>query len=255
MITVIPRGAYNGVDGGDALSAAANNPGVTRLAGLFDHIYHTADDSGFAGTVTTNPNLENPTLVDSTNAALTVLGRNSNGFVLMIEGGAVDWAAHANMMDDMIGEKRDFDAAVQAVIDWVEDETNDSSWNNTLVIVTSDHETGYLTPSRNFITDTSDPRYDQNDPLGRFPDISDTTLALEKIVAGTGGLRASWKDSNSNNSIDTGETVYWVWNRVIIQTVWCHFLYVVLAQDCLRPMQRKLTHTAVPILIIQIFLM
>ena len=211
IYTLVER--ITGVDGGDALSATVSNPGVTRLAGLFDHIYHTADDSGFVGTVTTNPNLENPTLVDSTNAALTVLDRNPNGFVLMIEGGAVDWAGHANMMDDMIGEKRDFDAAVQAVIDWVEDETNDSSWNNTLVIVTSDHECGYLAPGRNFITDTSDPRYDPNDPLGRFPDVSDTTLALEKIISGTGGRRASWADSNSNNSIDTGETVYWVWNN------------------------------------------
>ena len=35
-----------------------------------------------------------------------------------------------------------FDAAVDAVIKWVE---KNSNWNETLVIVTGDHETGYLT--------------------------------------------------------------------------------------------------------------
>ncbi|GJQ60611.1 MAG: tandem-95 repeat protein [Candidatus Scalindua sp. AMX11] len=210
IYTLVER--LTGVDGGSSLLSAANTSGVTKLAGLFDHIYHTADDSAFAGVVSTNPNLENPTLVDSTTAALTVLNRNTNGFVLMIEGGAVDWASHSNIMDEMIGEKRDFDAAVQAVIDWVENTSNGSSWNNTLVIVTADHECGRLTTGTGFITDTSDPRYDPNDPLGKFTDISDTTLALEKIVSGTGGRRASWVDTNPNDLIDAGETVYWVWN-------------------------------------------
>jgi alkaline phosphatase len=36
----------------------------------------------------------------------------------------------------------EFDRAVEAVCDWVE--TN-SSWNETLLVVTADHETGYLT--------------------------------------------------------------------------------------------------------------
>ncbi|MDR4498059.1 MAG: alkaline phosphatase [Candidatus Scalindua sp.] len=161
------------------------------MAGLFDHVFHKADDSGF--------DLENPTLTDSTNAALTVLNRNPNGFVLMIENGAVDWGGHANNMDDMIGEKIDFDEAVQAVIDWVENPANGSSCTNTLVIVTGDHECGYL---------TAKPGVLPNVPLG---DVNDTTLALEKIVSGSGGRRASWVD-NGNSVIDPGETVYWAWN-------------------------------------------
>jgi hypothetical protein len=42
----------------------------------------------------------------------------------------------------MIEEEIDFSNAVQAVVDWVE---LNSNWNETLVIVTGDHETGYLT--------------------------------------------------------------------------------------------------------------
>ncbi|NJL30612.1 MAG: PEP-CTERM sorting domain-containing protein [Phycisphaerales bacterium] len=59
----------------------------------------------------------------------------------MIEGGAVDWAGHANQLDRMIEEQIDFDNAVTEAVAWVEANSN---WNETLIIVTADHETGYL---------------------------------------------------------------------------------------------------------------
>jgi alkaline phosphatase len=179
-----------GVDGGDALWAAANDPNVFKVAGLFDHIYR--HDPSYSS--------ENPSLAESARAALRVLEKNGKGFVLMIEGGAVDWASHSNNMDLMIGEMIDFDEAVQAVVDWVEDAGNDSDWSNTLVIVTGDHECGYL---------TAGPGIYQNQPLGA---VSGYTLGLEKIVLNGGGLRASWNDSNNDNVIDSGEVVYWAWN-------------------------------------------
>ena len=120
-------------------------PTTLKLAGLFDFIYR--HDPSYS--------TENPTLAESAQAALAVLQKNPNGFVLVIEGGAVDWASHSNNMDLMIGELIDFNEAVDAVIDWVN--TNDSEWANTLVIVTSDHETGYL---------TARPGIFQNQPLG-----------------------------------------------------------------------------------------
>lgn len=75
-------------------------------------------------------------------AALNVLDNDPDGFFLMIEGGAVDWASHDNRSGRMIEEQIDFNRAVEAVVQWVED---NSSWHETLVIVTGDHETGYLT--------------------------------------------------------------------------------------------------------------
>jgi alkaline phosphatase len=87
-----------------------------------------------------NPNV--PTLVEMTQAALNVLDNDPDGFLLMIEGGAVDWAAHSNQSGRMIEEQVDFDAAVEAVISWV---NANSNWGETLLIVTADHETGYLT--------------------------------------------------------------------------------------------------------------
>lgn len=82
------------------------------------------------------------TLEEMTRAAINVLSQNPNGFFVMIEGGAVDWASHDNNSARMIEEQIDFHNSINAVIEWVE---THSSWDETLVIVTSDHECGYLT--------------------------------------------------------------------------------------------------------------
>lgn len=83
-----------------------------------------------------------PTLETMTRAALNVLAQNDDGFAVMIESGAVDWAGHNNDLARQIEEHMDFDASVQAVVDWVN--LNDPTWSETLVIVTGDHETGDL---------------------------------------------------------------------------------------------------------------
>ena len=90
-----------------------------------------------------DPETENvPTLEEMTRAALNVLDNDEDGFFLHVEGGAVDWAGHGNWMGRMIEEQTDFNNAVNAVIEWVE---ANSSWDETLLIVTGDHETGMLT--------------------------------------------------------------------------------------------------------------
>jgi alkaline phosphatase len=82
-----------------------------------------------------------PTLTEMTLAALNVLDNDPDGLYLMVEGGAVDWAAHSNQSGRMIEEAIEFERAVEAVIDWVQENSN---WGETLLIVTADHETGYL---------------------------------------------------------------------------------------------------------------
>jgi hypothetical protein len=76
-----------------------------------------------------------------TRASLNVLDANLNGFTLMIEGGAVDWAGHDNGAGRIIEEQYDFDRSVKAVVKWIEKK---SSWDETLLIVTGDHECGYF---------------------------------------------------------------------------------------------------------------
>lgn len=87
-------------------------------------------------------NPEVPTLSEMSLAALRVLKQDADGFFLMIEGGAVDWASHNNYSGRMIEEMVDFNQAVDTVIDWIEQH---GGWEENLLIVTGDHECGYLT--------------------------------------------------------------------------------------------------------------
>jgi alkaline phosphatase len=82
-----------------------------------------------------------PSLATMTLGALNVLTQDQDGFFLMIEGGAVDWANHANQLGRMIEEQQDFNEAVEAVVTWIE---KHGSWSENLLIVTSDHATGAL---------------------------------------------------------------------------------------------------------------
>ena len=60
------------------------------------------------------------------------------GFFVMVEGSQVDWAGHANNLDYLKREMADFDDAVKTALDFAKNN------QDTLVIVTADHETGGL---------------------------------------------------------------------------------------------------------------
>ncbi len=76
-------------------------------------------------------------LPDASRMAARFLQQSSTeGFFLMIEGAQIDWAGHDNDQDYLISEMLDFDRAVAAVLQFAERN------QETLVIVTSDHETG-----------------------------------------------------------------------------------------------------------------
>lgn len=82
-----------------------------------------------------------PSLKEMSKAALNILDDDPEGFFLMIEGGAVDGASHDNQSGRMIEEQIDFNRAVESVVSWVD---SCSNWDETLVIITADHECGYL---------------------------------------------------------------------------------------------------------------
>jgi alkaline phosphatase len=89
---------------------------------------------------------ENPTLDDLTKAALKVLEKDRDGFFLMVEGGDIDWAAHDNNIDNLIGTVFDFDKAVGSVIDWI---AANGGWADNDLIITADHD-HYLTLNNDF---------------------------------------------------------------------------------------------------------
>jgi len=76
------------------------------------------------------------TLADLTAKAIEILSAGGNGFFLMIEGSQIDWAAHDNDGEGIMYEMKDFDGAVGIALDFAEKD------GATLVIMTSDHETG-----------------------------------------------------------------------------------------------------------------
>ena len=64
---------------------------------------------------------------------------NERGFFLMVEGGKIDWACHANDAATVIHEVKALDDAVEAAVDFYLEHPNE-----TLILVTGDHETGGL---------------------------------------------------------------------------------------------------------------
>lgn len=83
----------------------------------------------------TDKNLNNsiPSLAEMSKKAIEAMSQHKNGFVLQIESGKVDWAAHANDLGALIYEQMQFDKAIKVAIDFAEKN------NDTLVIITTDH--------------------------------------------------------------------------------------------------------------------
>lgn len=78
-------------------------------------------------------NISSPSLAEMTGAAIRRLNRNPNGFVMQVEGGKVDWAAHANDIGALLYDQEEFDDAVATAIAFAEAD------GETLVIITTDH--------------------------------------------------------------------------------------------------------------------
>lgn len=78
-------------------------------------------------------------LADYVKKGIEVLD-NDKGFFMMCEGGKIDWACHANDAASTIHDTVAFADAVQVAIDFAKDHADE-----TLIIVTGDHETGGLT--------------------------------------------------------------------------------------------------------------
>lgn len=164
-----------------------------------------------------------PTLEEMTKAALNVLDDDPNGFFVMIEGGTVDWAAHANQSGRLIEEMNDFDRSIDAVIDWVR---KNSDWGETLVIITADHETGYLTGPGSGQTDNNGPVWNDliGNGIGNLPALEwhsggHTNSLVPFFIKGRGAQ--SFKDTIDGydpvrgpyiDNTDIANTIFTLWN-------------------------------------------
>ena len=78
-------------------------------------------------------------LADYVEKGIEVLD-NDTGFFMMCEGGKIDWACHANDAASTIHDTQALADAVQVAIDFAKEHADE-----TLILVTGDHETGGLT--------------------------------------------------------------------------------------------------------------
>lgn len=84
------------------------------------------------------PQAEQPQLPELTRKALQLLETADNGFLLMIESGKLDWAAHQADLWHAVHEVKALDDSLATILDWI------GNHPDTLLIVTADHETGDL---------------------------------------------------------------------------------------------------------------
>ena len=77
-----------------------------------------------------------PTLKEMTAKGIELLEKNEKGFFLMIEAGQIDWASHGNDTGTLLHELLKLNETLEYVLDWA------AGRDDTLVIVTADHETG-----------------------------------------------------------------------------------------------------------------
>jgi alkaline phosphatase len=81
------------------------------------------------------------TLAQITEAAIDVLMRNNKkGFFLMLEGGRIDWAGHANDAASVVREVVDLDDAIRVAYEFYKKHPKE-----TLIVITADHDTGGVT--------------------------------------------------------------------------------------------------------------
>ncbi|WP_409345232.1 alkaline phosphatase [Paenibacillus sp. MBLB4367] len=122
-----------------------------------------------------------PNLAAMTEKAINILSANEKGFTMMIEGGRIDHAGHANDFPTTVQEMLDFDAAVKVAMDFAKKD------GNTSVVVTADHETGGLSLSRDNIyemnMDLWNKQKKSSEVLGPLLKNAKTIEDVKKIVA------------------------------------------------------------------------
>ncbi len=104
------------------------------------------------------------TLAEMTQAAITALSADEDGFFLMVEGSKVDAGGHANDAVTTTSEYLAFDAAFRVAVEFAK------SRDDTVVIAIPDHDTGAML----------------------YDEIPDKALAVQQIQAGENPSNVSW---------------------------------------------------------------
>ena len=117
----------------DDLAKAVADANTNKLFGLFSmsHMANEIDRKNVPDYA------HEPSLAEMTKAAIDVLSRSPNGLFLMVEAGRIDHAAHAHDPRSVVEDTIALDEALQVALEFYNTHPNE-----TLIVVTGDHETG-----------------------------------------------------------------------------------------------------------------
>lgn len=122
-------------------------------------------------------------LKEATEQALAKLSASDSGFFLMVEGSYIDWAGHARDKEFMLAEMLDFEEAMAVALRYVD------AHENTLLIVTGDHETGGMSVGKG----------DQIDQVDLYFNTDQHTADLVPVFAkgrGAEGFKGFYQNSD-----------------------------------------------------------
>ncbi|WP_195988358.1 alkaline phosphatase [Clostridium sp. D53t1_180928_C8] len=118
-------------------------------------------------------NEEEPSLAEMTEKAIEVLEKDEEGFILMVEGSKIDWAAHANDPAGTIGDILAFDDAIKVALDYAKEN------QDTIVVVTTDHaNSGFSIGNESTTSGYDDLTFEES-----IMQIKDFKLSAEKFTA------------------------------------------------------------------------
>jgi alkaline phosphatase len=104
-----------------------------------------------------------PSLAEMTKVAIDKLSTNENGFVLMVEGSKVDWAAHNNDAIALITDMVAFDKACGVALDFAKEN------GETLIVIVPDHgNSGFSIGTRRCTNYSSMSKEELFGPVARF---------------------------------------------------------------------------------------
>ena len=102
--------------------------GLFSNSAMADGIQHTLKKD--------SPERTEPSLKEMTEKALEIISDKPEGYFMMVEAGQIDWAAHDNDTGTMLHEMLKANETLEYLLDWV------SKRDDTLLVITADHETG-----------------------------------------------------------------------------------------------------------------
>ena len=113
-----------------------------------------------------------PSIAEMTEKAIRMLSQNENGFVLMVEGSKIDWAAHANDAAAIITDFLAFDQACGVALDFAKKN------NETLVVIVPDHGNSGIS-----IGSSKCPNYSSLTQEQLFGNVSQFKTSIEGLIS------------------------------------------------------------------------